>query len=507
MEKQLKLQVVADTTKFEGAVNQLKSQASKLHWELSSVWDNISTSWIDKLDSKLMWAKGTASKLRSTISEKHSLQLTVDDFEQKIKMSRNKLRTLQGDTQDAQKLRLDISDYTIWLNKAKSNLRNFVNTWDQSVNKLQQSFLTLSKTIGSIAAWIAGVEKIKTVEELQQKLVVESWLSASQAKEYSGQLASQAVKAWVRKEDYITSYMSAVKFWWVWPWNVTDPSIIYWAIAEQRGYSSEEYQRAIKSVQKAYWWFEGDIWKQIFWLISSSWIQDVQKDIPNLLAEYAPILKERWFNFGETLNVLVEASKQWTFNLEKPLDLIKEQWKKISDRFTAWSDWDLKLLNQLFWQSFQDLQKQYEQGDISSKDVGQILSEKSKDLSKSNQLKLILDFFWSQSEDLWIQNTLKLLSSPKWLNSNALLKDLSNQADYTTSELRKTSYSLSWGVNATAAWLDYLVWKWSQWIGKLFWQEEWDKPTSIVTNNYYTTEANVKNQIKNSKIIEQTQAK
>lgn len=507
MKEKLKVSLEFDSKDFEKGINKIKSDANKLHNELKSMTDWVNTNKIDKVDSSLNKVKSSAKKVRAEISKSHELKLKVDDYEMKIKSSSSKLRWLREETEDTQKLKLDIQKYKEGLNEAKKELGNFVNTWKTEVNKLQQSFNSLWKAVAWAIAVDKVIDKILSVEELQQRLVVESWLTAQQARMYWVNVEAQAIRSWIKKEDYFNAYINSVRQWIVWPWSFDSSIIKQAALAEQKWYSSEEFLKSIVSIQKTYKWAsKSDIAAQVFGLISSKWIQDVEKDIPNLLAEYAPLLEERWFKFWETLNVLIEASKQWTFNLDKPLDLIKEQWAKITDKFLAWDKWDLTLLNTLFKDDFQDLVNQYKGWEISAKQVWEVLAWKTEQLSKSDQLKMILDFYWTQAEDLWTQNVIKLLQAWKWIDSERLLLDLKNQAKFTLSETAKTSYWIGWSIERVGVWFSWLVSKIQEWTWNILWDWDVQAPISIVNNNY-STDATIQNQVKNNKDLSNRQAK
>lgn len=543
MEKQLKIDIIADTSKFEWALEKMKKSAKESHAVLKSIWDTWDTSWLDKIKSKIdkvssdaksakndvkqiwsavdtSWIEKFNSKITSAQSDvkkldwltsaKRELYLKIDQYEQQIWRARNDLKRLDSETSQAQELRLNIKEFTTGLNQARKELTNFVNTWDKQLSSLQQKFDKLWTWIKTGLAWwvaaVGGVSKatdvVLSTEELQRRLVTEWWLSAKEARTYSAQVDASAARAWIPKEEYRQAYISLVQQWAITPSQVESSKISTAAVAWTKKYDIEEFTRWSKILQNVFGWDLGTIQKQVLWTVSMKWLLDKEKDIPNLLAEYAPLLKERGFTLWETLNVAKVASQQGTFNLDKPFDLLKEQWAKFSDIFTRWNEWQLKTLNQVFGQEFWTLRNQYLKWEVSTKDVWSILAGKTEGLSKANKLKLLLDVFGTQAEDLWFSTTKALLESPKWLDSKKLTDDLRKAWESQLEQVKDVStWTLSNVLDRIAAWAWTLV-QWARtgittWLNSASWSVKnafwvdlwtvstWSTPYNVsVTNNY-----------------------
>lgn len=506
MEKELKIQIVGDTKKFDSALNKLKDSARDLHWDLKKSTEWVDASKITKVNSELKQVRSTAKSLKSEISESHKLRLKVDDFEQKIKKSKRLLKDLDEDSNDALRLRLDISWFKSNLSKARTELNNFVRRWDKNVSWLQDSF----NKLGSIWAWIAWAtwvwEILLSQEQLQRQLISSGRVSAEDSRWIVAGLDVQAASKWIETDVYRTAYKEAIDQWLVWIKDISNELVTFAALAETKWYSTWEYLRWVKALQKTYWWDVWKYWQEVFWLL---WWTDVERDIPNLLAEYAPLLKERWFETSwEIYSVLKKASELWTFNLDKPLDLLKEQWAKFTEIFTEGEKGNLEQLNKIFGDSFQDLQKQYKEGEISSKEVWELLSAKAAWLDKTKQLQLVLDVFWTQAEDLWYQNVIELLTASQWFDSKKYEEDLRNNAQFITDEMSKFwSRSLSWVTQKVTSWLWWAIWWWVDLVSWLFKEEDSSKFVNTSTVNYYSTNTTLQNNEKISKLKDTLQPK
>ena len=106
----------------------------------------------DQLKKSEAKARDTWSKIDSALVVK--MRLNIDDIDQKIKSAKLKLKTLDEDTLEAKKLRLDILQYKTSLTEAKRQLNNYVNTWETSISRLQAKFDSVNKNINWVNSTI-----------------------------------------------------------------------------------------------------------------------------------------------------------------------------------------------------------------------------------------------------------------------------------------------------------------------------------------------------------------
>ena len=489
MEKKIEIIVWADIKKFNQKMDKLKTQAKKLHSDLNSlsdwidtswldkldnkvkevwttadrsknkvedIWKSVNVNWINKLDSKLNNVKGTAKNLRSEIWEKHELKLKVDGYEMQLLSAKRKLKTLKSDTEEAQRLRLDISDYKANLWKARYELTNFVRRGKKELSGLQQHFNTIGWNMKGMiwwamatAGWMMLENAVVTSEVFQRNLVLEG-TSADDARGLVSNLQGVSAQKGSNEELYFKAYQLATKGGVIWREDVNSDILTKAAIVEERGGDMKQFLNSLKTIKES-WWAKGvsyeKISREIVGLLSTNWVMDVQSDIPELIAEYMPVLTERWYSRADIYKIIETWSKKWVFNLDKPLDFAKEAaGAKISDMFSSWKEWDLEKLNKVFWEDFKQLREDYKEWHITWKDVVWQLLDKWKSLTGAKAMEFQLDILGTQAEDMWLSQTTEIFDSLKWLDKEKYLDTLSSRWNKVSDNLQELSGQTYTGV-------------------------------------------------------------
>lgn len=496
-EKKSIITILADTTKYEQSIESLKWKTRELHSAISSSGGTVDVD-TSTAERKLWKVKGEVKDLRWAITTQHALDLKIDDYQQKIRRARNQLKDLDSDTDEARSLRLNIMDYQRWIWQAKKEFKDFENQGVDSIDTLKWKVGQLWRSFESLKWWIetagkalmayqalqAVTDVVMSTEETAKQLI-NTWVSVKDANTYSWELKMIAADSWFKSEVYNEAYMWLVQSWLIDASQTMHSSIWKAALMIEKGWDMKKIGTAIWSLQQNFGYSQQDAASYILWMMTTPGMKDVT-EIPDYLAEYAVLAKERGMSWDQLANFLMTASKQNTFNLDKPLDLIKEQGARYSDIFTRWDEGQLKTLNSIFWEEFWSLRKAYLSWEMSIADVSSSLAEKAKWLSSAKQLQLVLDVFGTQSEDLGAKATLDLFNSIKSTKGNEGKMLIDNANIIESNRLAYANSTLTQKIEGTSAAFSVLTGKVMDWA---WWSSEndWKTPKSVtqIQNTYY----------------------
>jgi len=473
MEKELKIQIVGDTKKFNDSIKKLKEWTWKLHDDLSNMDKWVRTNKIEKVNKEIKKVIWTSKDLKSKISESHKLRLNVDNYEQKIKQSKRLLRWLDSKTNKALKIRLDISKFKSNLAEAKRELRNFTQTWNKKLSKFSK-WLRWAWNFWAWMIWAVWIWALVTWPEDFMKqlgwLRTKEWkqkYTASEVRQVTSDIDVAAASAWIDKNLYRQSYLTALKQWWgqIWFKNYWDEIIKNLAISTRKWYDSWEILKASLKTQQEFWWSLNDIVSEITWLVAT-WL-DVKKELPDLFSEYAPLLKESWFKDRAEMYALL---KKWMelnlFTLDKAPDLIKEQALTFTNIFNKWKKWDYSKLNKIFGPEFTQITEDFKSWKIDAKSLWEEIATRSEKLSKWDRTKFLMQIYKTQWEDLWFWTATKLRKSTKVKDPAKFKEELRKSAEWEIkfySEL--SNRTVTWILDKSTAWLSsqISVVTWSLW--------------------------------------------
>ena len=243
------------------------------------------------------------------------LELNIDNFEQKIKSSRTLLKTLDQDTAEAQKLRLDINSYKRNLTEAKRSLNNYLNTGDKATSRLQIKFNQVTNEIKETRAELIRLWKSTKGLDRIEKEINDTTTAFKKGKislsKYTSEIKRlQRESQWLWKNfSWVSSALKGLATWFLAYKSVTlFKDALRWA-AE----TAISFESAFIGVRKTLEWTE----KQ-FKTLEKGFI-DLSKKIPITVEELAWIGEvwwQLWVAVEDILEFTETVAKIWvTTNL------------------------------------------------------------------------------------------------------------------------------------------------------------------------------------------------
>lgn len=325
------------------------------------------TDFEDQLKKAETTARDTWAKISAASVVK--MRLNIDDIEQKIKAAKLQLKTMDQDSLEARKLRLDISQYKNQLTEAKRQLNNYVNTWDTALSRLQKKFNQISdKMWGTSTIWWKAFawmsEWIWNVSNLAWWLVSKLWLVAVAL--WAIKVWAAALNLWDKLEQANISFETMLWSWeaaknlladlatfaantpfeLIWLRDTAKQLLAFWIESDQIIPTlkalwdvSAWLSVPIEQIAYAYWQVRV-AWRLMWWELmqfTNAWVPLIaelsknlwvaQKDIKDMVSEWK-------ISFADVQNAFKTMSQEWW----KFADLMWKQSETLSWKWSNFKD-------------------------------------------------------------------------------------------------------------------------------------------------------------------------
>ena len=325
----------------------------------------------DQLKKAETTARDTWAKIDSALVVK--MRLNIDDIEQKIKAAKLQLKTMDQDSIEARKLRLDISQYKTNLTEAKRQLNNYVNTWDTALSRLQKKFNQISdKMWGTSTIWWKAFawmsEWIWNVSNLAWWLISKLWLVAVAL--WAIKVWAAALNLWDKLEQATISFETMLWSWeaaknlladlatfaastpfeLIWLRDTTKQLLAFWIESDQIIPTlkalwdvSAWLSVPIEQVAYAYWQVRV-AWRLMWWELmqfTNAWVPllaELSKNLWYTQKEIKDMVSEWKISFADVQNAFKTMSSEgWKFAdmMWKQSETLSWKWSNFKDNVNS----------------------------------------------------------------------------------------------------------------------------------------------------------------------------
>lgn len=469
LKNELQAKITLEDKNFVKTVNKLEAKIEKFSEKVENSWKKIKTKGFDWLENKIKKTTWKVAKIKNEIG---TLWQTVNTWG---------LRKFSG--------------FLKWI------------LWDST--KLLSNFKWITwvwTIIGSI--WVAWFNNIKEREDLEKKAVFklwrERWINFTNLVEKI-QLSKPEKTYWEIAEANYSAFQA-----WIFKtkWEQYHNGIDFVNLADQ-GIDTNQLTNAILAVKSNYWDLPNE--KIIGTIISGmqNW-GNLRGDLLETVSEFSEDAKKFWLTFEQFISNTTEAMKKGALSSDLYANTLQENNVKMSDLF-SWTAQDRsKKFNELWiWDiNIENLNEQYQKWLMNRKQISKYISDKGKNLNKSQRIILNEALYGTQWEDLGLELMTELTDN-KFLNlwnenKTQPLNDLrlKSSISWKISDFKSFSKKLkqeSWKV---VEWITGFLWNetyreklweknqsWYFWI-KFWLQEENENEKVNVTNVYLSSEEN-----------------